>query len=88
MLVHSNRDRPARDRPWPGRTHQRSGPDSDSLIAVCGLSLAGLATSLFVLGSPRMTEAFSHGFAVATFEAGIMAASVCVVVAVVRWADE
>jgi hypothetical protein len=83
MLVHSNRDRPARYRPWSERTHQRSGPTSDSLIAVSGLSLAGLATSLFVLGSPRIAEAFPHDFALAVLEAGIIAAAVGIVVAVV-----
>jgi hypothetical protein len=85
MLIHLNRDRPAQS--WPGSTRQRSAPEFDSLIVVCGLSLVGLATSLFVLGSPRMAAAMSTGFAIAVLEAGIIAAAVCAVVAAVGRSD-
>jgi hypothetical protein len=82
------RDRSARYRPWPERTHQDSVAESDSLIAVCAMSLAGLATSLFVVGSPRTAAAFSHGSAIAVLEAGIIAAAVCAVVAVAGRSDK
>jgi hypothetical protein len=88
MLNHLNRDRPPRDRPWPERTHRRSDPDSGSLIVVCGLSLVGLATSLFVIGSSRMAETFPHGFAIAVLEAAIIATAVCAIVAVADRLDE
>jgi hypothetical protein len=82
MLIHLNRDRPPRRRPWSEPAYRRRGRESDSLIAVCGLSLGGLATSLFVLGSPAMAEIFSPGFALAAVAAGIIAAAVCAIVAV------
>jgi hypothetical protein len=52
------------------------------------MSLAGLATSLFVVGSPRTAAAFSHGSAIAVLEAGIIAAAVCAVVAVAGRSDK
>jgi hypothetical protein len=88
MRIHLNRDRRPRYRPWSERTRQYSGPESDSLIAVCGLSLGGLAASLFVLGSPRMAETFSHGFAIAIVAAGIVTAAVCAVVVIAGECDE
>ena len=85
MLIHLNhRDRPQRDRPWP---NQHEDPESASLMAVCGLSLAGLATSLFVLGLARMAETFPHGFAIAGPAAGIIAAAACAVVVVAGSSD-
>jgi hypothetical protein len=89
MLIHPNhRDRPPRYRPRPERTNQHGGPESASLMVVCGLSLAGLATSLFVLGLPRMAETFPHGFAIAVPAAGIVAAAACAVVVVAGGSDE
>jgi len=88
MLIHLNRDRPPRYRPWSERTHQHSDSESDSLGVVCGFSLTGLTTSLFVLGSARMAEVFSCGFAITVLEAGIIAAAVCAVVAVVGRSDQ
>jgi hypothetical protein len=88
MLIHLHRDWPPRYRPWSERTHQRSDSESDSLIIVCGWSLAGLTTSLFVLGSARMAETFSYGFAIGVLEAGIVVAAVCAVVDVVGRSDE
>jgi hypothetical protein len=69
------------------RTHQRGDLESASLIVVCGLSLAGLAASLFALGLPRMAETFPHGFAIAFPAAGIVAAAACAVVAVAGSSD-
>jgi hypothetical protein len=69
------------------RTHQRGDPESASLIVACGLSLAGLAASLFVLGLPRMAETFPHGFAIAFPGAGIVAAAACAVVVVAGSSD-
>ena len=86
MFIHRNhRDRPQGYRPWP---NQRGDPESVSLMVVCGLSLAGLATSLFVLGLPRMAEAFPHGFAIAFPAAGIVAAAACAIVVVAGSSDE
>ena len=62
------------------RTHQHGDPESASLMVVCGLSLAGLAASLFALGLARMAETFPHGFAIAFPAAGIVAAAACAVV--------
>jgi anti-sigma factor RsiW len=81
MLIHMNhRDRPPHRRPRSEPTHQHRRGESASFMVVCGLSLAGLATSLFVLGLPRMAETFPHGFAIAFSAAGIMAAVACAVV--------
>jgi hypothetical protein len=85
MLIHLNqRDRPQRYRPSP---NQHGDPESASLMVVCGLSLAGLAASLFVLGLPRMAETFPHGFAIAFPAAGIVAAAACAVVVVAGSSD-
>jgi hypothetical protein len=69
------------------RTHQHGDPESASLMVVCGLSLAGLAASLFVLGLARMAETFPHGFAIAFPAAGIVAAAACAVVVVAGSSD-
>ena len=69
------------------RTHQHGDAESASLMVVCGLSLAGLTTSLFVLGLARMAETFPHGFAIAFPAAGIVAAAACAVVVVVGSSD-
>jgi hypothetical protein len=69
------------------RTHQHGDPESASLMVVCGLSLTGLAASLFVLGLPRMAETFPHGFAIAFPTAGIVAAATCAVVVVAGGSD-
>ena len=85
MLIRLNhRDRPQRYRQWP---NQHGDPESASLMAVCGLSLAGLATSLFALGLPRLAETFPHGFAIAVPAAGIIAAAACAVVVVAGSSD-
>jgi hypothetical protein len=55
-------------------------------MVVCGLSLAGLAASLFVLGLARMAETHPHGFAIAFPTAGIVAAA-CAVAVVVGSSD-
>ena len=69
------------------RTRRHGDPESASLIVVCGLSLAGLAASLFVLGLACMAETFPHGFAIAFPAAGIVAAAACAVVVVAGSSD-
>jgi hypothetical protein len=69
------------------RTNQRGDLESASLMAVRGLSLAGLAASLFVLELARMAETFPHGFAIAVSAAGIVAAAACAVVVVAGGSD-
>jgi hypothetical protein len=88
MLIHFRRDRPPRHRLWSVRPHRDGSPDAASLMAVCGVSLAGLAMSLLVLASPRIEVAFPHGVATALLETGIIATVVCAVVVVAGSADE
>jgi hypothetical protein len=57
-------------------------------MAVCGVSLAGLAMSLLVLASCRIDAIFPHGGAAALLEGAIVATIVCAIVVVAGTADE
>jgi hypothetical protein len=88
MLIHLRRDQRLHHRSSAARPHRDGSPDAASLMAVCGVSLAGLAMSLLVLASRRIDAIFPHGGAAALLEGAIVAIIVCAIVVVAGTADE